>query len=165
MLRKDEDGFYPLSVREYAALRQMFGFVNVMDEDALKERLKTIPSGWRDMRMMAAVSKHLVHELLTTVPIKKRLSIQSELRNTVCEIKFKPPSSKMEDCVVISRKALVRLMERAIDMDCLFCDKSLNECKRCTLYKDLNACFPYELAEPTDNKCLFAGVSGLEAEE
>ena len=47
--RPDEDGRYPLSMKEYTALRTLFGAVNALDSDTLKERCKLFPGGWRDL--------------------------------------------------------------------------------------------------------------------
>ena len=162
----DEDGRYPLSTREYDALRTVFGAVNALDIDTLKDRCGLIKNGWRDIRLAHSLLKRVMQELLCTVPAKKLMTIRTELKHTVCELKVKPPSSmSLGGSVYVDHQALVKLAERAISMDCLFCDKDAKQGKRCPLYKALNACFPYELCEPTDEKCPFAGVSRLTLED
>lgn len=158
----DENGRYPLSMQEYTALRTLFGAVNALDSDTLKDRCRLFPGGWRDLRCAQALSRKVMENLLCTVPAKKLLSMRRELTHTICEVKIKPPASSTQDTVMISRKALVDLINRAVYMDCLLCEKTAKECKRCTLYQAINACFPYELLDPQDELCPFAGVSKLE---
>ena len=162
----DEDGRYPLSSREYEALRTLFGAVNALDTENLKNRCKLIKNGWRNLRLAQTLLKRLMEQILTTVPLKKLVSIQKELRYTVCEIKIRPPvEDKNCGTVYVKQEAMVRLADRAINMDCCVCEKSAKECKRCQLFQDLNACFPYELWEPEDTLCPFAGVTSLRLEE
>jgi len=160
----DADGRYPLSMQEYTALRTLFGAVNALDSDTLKDRCKLFPGGWRDLRCAYTLCKKVMENLLFTVPAKKLVSMRRELTHTICEVKIKPPTSSTEDTVMVSRRALIDLINRAIYMDCMFCEKNAKECKRCQLYKDMNACFPYELLDPQDTLCPFAGVSKLEEE-
>lgn len=167
MIRKpDEDGRYPLSMREYEALRTIFGCVNALDDDheTLKARCKLFKGGWRDLRMLAAVSKRLMEKLLCTVPRKKLLTIQRELQHTICEVKIKPIAAPhRENMVCVSEDAMIRVCNRAMQDNCYLCDKTHKEAKRsCELYRDVQACFPYDFNESTD--CPFAGMSGLRTE-
>lgn len=162
----DEDGRYPLSTKEYEALRTVFGVVNALDSDTLKERCALIKNGWRDIRLAHTLLRRVMEELLCTIPAKKLMAIHTELKHTVCELKVKPPSGiGRGGCVYVDHKAFITICERAISMDCLFCEKDAKAGKRCPLYKALNACFPYELCEPEDTRCPFAGVSRLTLEE
>ena len=105
----------------------------------------------------------MAEELLKSVPAKKLLSMQRELQYTICEIKLKPPTKETgRDYIYIPRKEFISLLQRAIQMDCLLCDKSIKEAKKCGLYRNIDACFPYMLDEPTDTHCPFVGVSKLE---
>lgn len=118
------------------------------------------------MRLAYTLMQKLMKNLLTTIPYKKLSAIKIELQHTICKLEIKPVvGSANTGCVYINQAALVRIAEKAISTECFLCDKSAKECKRCQLYKDLNACFPYELCEPTDVKCPFAGISELQLEE
>ena len=162
--RPDEDGRYPLSMKEYTALRTLFGAVNALDSDTLKERCKLFPGGWRDLRCAYTLCQRLMEKLLCTIPAKKLLSMRRELTHTICEVKIRPLSSSESDSVMLDRKALIDLINRAIYMDCMLCQKTVKECKHCPLFKTIDACFPYDLIDPKDELCPFAGVSRLEEE-
>ena len=164
MLRDpDEHGRYPLSMREYEALRMMFAAVTALDCEPLHDRCDLFPGLWETVQKAKDDMFGATEQLLTTVPAKKLVAMRHELKYTVCKIDIRPPSKDAgRDYLYIPRKAFIELLQRAIQLDCMVCDKSLKECKKCKLYKDIDACFPYLLDEPTDTKCPFAGVSRLE---
>ena len=165
MYRKpDADGRYPLSMQEYEALRTIFGCVNALDDDneRLKARCQLIKGGWRDMRLLATTARRLMENLLCTVPAKKLLSIRRELQHTICEIKVKPVAMNSDSIVYVSQDALLRVCNRAMQENCYLCDKSHREARQhCDLYKDVQACFPYDFEQSVD--CPFSGMKGLTA--
>ena len=81
---KDADGRFHFSEREYYATRELFGIVSTFNKYAglLEHRVREIPGGWRDLRMLMTVSEKLLKSILRTVPKKKLAAIQKELRNT-----------------------------------------------------------------------------------
>lgn len=167
MLRNpDEHGRYPLSMREYETIRMMFAAVSALDCDPIHERSDLIPGLWDKIKTLRDEMMQATEELLKTVPAKKLMAMQHELHYTVCKIETKPPSKEAgRDYIYVPRKAYVELLQRAIQLDCVICDKSIQDCKKCKLYRNIDACFPYLLEEPTDKLCPFAGVSKLEVGE
>ena len=163
--RADEDGRYPLSTREYDALRTLFGAVNAMALDMLKDRCDLHPGDWEKLQEAKDVTQGVLNNILRTIPLKKLVAISTELKNTICELKIKPPVTKANGMIYIDQAAMVRMAERAICLDCAICEKTREEGKRCALFRDINACFPYELLEPDDALCPFAGVTRLQLED
>lgn len=161
MLKADENGKYPLKMREYGSLLTLFGMSVLLDGDKLKERLQTIPNGWRDMRLIVSLLDKVKDELLSTVPDKKLRAIQTELRHSVCELKINPPTVHSSGCVYVNQEALVKLADRAIDTECILCEKSSKECLKCELYNAINDCFPYETMREGAEYCPFAGAAHL----
>lgn len=162
----DADGRYPLSTKEYEALRLLFASKAAFENTALKDRLQTIPGAWRDMRCVWAKVDKLLTRLLDTIPLKKLLALKRELKNTYCEMRIKGASNTTSnDCVYVSHQAIVRLIDRAMDMQCGLCEKSAEDCRKCQLFQDIAACFPYEIVMPKDSLCPFAGLWGLEEEK
>ena len=156
----DKDGRYPLSGKEYEALRTLFGAVNALSLDAMKDRLEILGC-WEEYENTHKVMRRIMEKLLTTIPQKKLQSIHRDLAHTICEIKVRPPVGDAKHEVTIDQAILIRLMERAIAMDCFCCQKTAKEGLRCQLYKDLNACFPYELTDPGEAVCPFSEQSIL----
>lgn len=74
MWRKpDEDGRYPLSHAEYQALRSIFGAKNALEQTHhdLERRVRLIPGGWRDFRLVMTLIDKLMAAVLGTIPQKK----------------------------------------------------------------------------------------------
>ena len=165
MLKADETGRYPVSMREYEDIRFLFGMSAALDQmEDLKPRLGLIKNGWRDIRMMAATVSRLIEALLKTVPLKKLLAMQSELKRTVCNVSVKGPAGRVDDdLTVVPFDALLHVMDRAIQMDCTFCSKSAKEGKKCKLHKAIETCLQYEMAKNKDNPdaCPLAGSAAL----
>ncbi len=69
----DEKGRYPMSNAEYQALRALFGAKNALEQTSkdIERRMRLIPGGWRDFRMLVSVLDKLLMSVLRTVPQKK----------------------------------------------------------------------------------------------
>lgn len=149
-----------LSNREYHALRGIFGMVNnfnVLAPD-LEKRCKSTGDGWRMLRQIQGLSEKLMAKLLATVPVNKLKLMQTDLKYTVCEIKLKYDVLKREETeyVCVPAKELDRLVSRIMNYECLICDKCAKDAKKCPLYKDISATYPWEF-ESIDGKCPLAG--------
>lgn len=83
---------FPLSGREYYALRELFGVVSTFNNCAgeLDKRVRSIPGAYRDYRMIQSVAEKLVRKLLTTVPKNKLVQISKELKYTRIVVEVKP---------------------------------------------------------------------------
>ena len=138
----------PLSGREYYALRELFGIVSLFNANAdeLQKRVQMIPGGWRDLRLITAVSEKLMGNLLKTVPHNKLAMIQRELTHTVCEVKVNMDVSgrKSENFCYVPDGALVRTVKRLMGYECLFCEKCENDVKRCPIRTDFEALYPWD---------------------
>ena len=53
-------------------------------------------------------------------------------------------------------EAIDRLVERVMMWECLSCDKSAKEAKKCPVFKDIDACFSWDQA-PNGDACPYAG--------
>ena len=160
----------PLSGREYGALRSFFGVVSTLAiaEDNLKERVKLIPNGWRNWRLVESVSYKLLQDLMYTLPLNKLKQIQTELAHTRCYVEVRreycnpaiDPDEKM--MTYIPQRPFERIMAIAVNSECLFCDKTGKAAKRCPLRADLNAVYHFELEKELEEigrggECPFAG--------
>ena len=166
MKQPDEHGRYPLSSKEYESLRTLFGAINALNMTGLQDRLELVEFAHEDLSVAKRLMQGVSAGLLGTVPLNKLLIIQKELRDTVCELRIRPiAQDKKTGCVYVDQSAIARLADRAIQMDCVMCEKTAKEAKKCQLFRDLNACFPYDLDKPDDVLCPFAGVSTVRMED
>lgn len=163
MREADKDGRYPLTGREYEAMRTLWGAMNALQGDDLKARLQTTKDGWKALKTAEAFMQKAIEALNMTIPLNKLLTLQRELKETVCIVRLRGASYvSQRDSVFVSQPALVRLLDRAIQMDCMLCEKTRKEGAKCRLYRDIAACFPYELENPNEeDKCPFAGINHI----
>ena len=161
----DQDGRYPLNMREYETVRMIFAAVTALDCGPIRERCELKPGVWDTLEKRKADLYDALTKILSTVPLKKLVAMQHELEYTACRVELKPPSRDSgRDWIYIPRRQYIALLQRAIQMDCMLCEKTVKECKRCDLYRDIDACFPYLLEEQGDVYCPFHGVTKLEVE-
>lgn len=163
--KPDADGRYPLSGREYGALKTIIAAVNSLETDALNPRCELCENALDDLNTARSLLRKTLDALLETVPVKKLIAIRKEMGCTYCVLKTQPIGDVTNHTVYVDQPSMVRLMERAISMECFMCERSAKECQRCPLFHDLSACFPYDLLEPSDTLCPFAGVSKLQLED
>lgn len=154
----DADGRIPLSSREYKGLRALFGAVNVLTQYSgeLERRARGIKNGWRDLRCLQANADRLTQRLLATVPLKKLVAINTELKNTYCELQTKGAVNSIDnDCMYIEVSKLVELCKAAAKVECFACDKSHKEAKKaCPIYATIEAVFGYDFTD--QEKCPLA---------
>ena len=150
-----------LSYREYRALRQLFGVVDAWDREGseLEKRLKLIKGGWRDARLLMMLSEKLLRGILGTIPQKKLRMIQKELESTTCEITVRNTVAplKKEAFTYVEEEALERITDRAMQMECLLCDKCGKDARNCQLRKDIERLYMWDFPKIKDNQpCHFA---------
>ena len=158
----DEQGRYPLSAREYLCLCNVIGALHALitNKEELKERLELTGTGWEDLQSVIETGNRIYDKLLETIPIKKLIAIRREMRYMVCETRLNQAAKREDaDDVFISNNALRHIINRAICIDCTFCEASRENCKKCQLYKEISDCFPYELGKPEGEHCPLSGAT------
>lgn len=155
---------FPLSGREYYALRELFGVVSTFNNCAgeLDKRVRSIPGAYRDYRMIQSVVEKLVRKLLTTVPKNKLVQISKELKYTRIVVEVKPEITPSRDdgnlLTYVPQRALERIMEKVVGYECFCCEKAGKDARRCQLRRDIEATYHYDY--PDDGKeCPFAGMT------
>ena len=116
--KPDNNGRYSLSGREYYALRELFAAVDGFNRNAceLEKRVRTIPNGYRDLRMLQSVSAKLMRDILETVPVKKLAQIRRELSSSEMILRVKPINPKEneydDNLTYVPQQALERFAVR-----------------------------------------------------
>ena len=143
------DNRFPLSGREYHALRALFGNVSAFAScaDELTKRTKAVPGAYRDMKCIMALSDKLLDSVLSTVPAKKLGMIRRDLKNVKVEVKVGRDftGQKPDGYCYVPETPLTRLMDSVMSNECLLCDKQGAEAKKCQFRKDLDALMPWDL--------------------
>ena len=172
MLRQDQDGFYPLTGKEYAAFLKICAAESSLleQETVLKERLKLKQNLYRDYRMITNRISNVTSMILSTVPIKKLLQIQRETRNVKYCLQIGPDADtrKKNQVIYVDEQAFINLLDQVVGMNCLLCDKHGKDVKRCPWLKIIEDVMPYSPdpdLDPADGTCQLAGRSHIIEED
>jgi hypothetical protein len=172
MLRQDQDGFWPLTGKEYTAFLRICAAESALleCEDVLKERLKLRPNLYRDYRMITKRISSLTSLILSTVPLKKLFQIQRETRNVKVFLQIGPDADnrKKNQVIYVDEQAFINLLDQVVGMNCLLCDKHGKEVKRCPWLKIIEDVMPYSpdpALDPADGTCQLAGRSYIVEED
>lgn len=152
---------YPLSYREYTALRQLFGIAHIWNDKGheLEKRLKKIPNGWRDAKMLMATSEKLLIKVLETIPPEKIHQIKLELQNTWLEVVVRNcigNTPKGQAYTYVDTATLERITDKAMELSCVFCEKKGKEARDCPLRKDIERTYHWDFPQiGKDGECHF----------
>lgn len=101
-------------------------------QTVMQKRLKMIPNGWRDAKMLYVRLCKLFEDIVTTIPPEKQLYIARTAKNMSYRVFYHGTVSTVDDDVsVIPNKDFQNLCI-ATHEKCLFCDK---DCSQCVLGK------------------------------
>ena len=161
----DAEGRYSVSYREYQAIRALFGTQNslIFAQKDLEQRLKVVPDGWRDFRLVYSVLEKLLTRLLKTVPSQKLLTMKRELENTYCEVKMKGAVGPVEGDLlrVVRQEDLEKIVDSAMEMNCYMCERC--DYKKCPLYQAIQGAYHYDF--PKAKTCPLSGETTLRKDE
>jgi len=140
-----------LSGREYYGLRALMGVVSTFETELgyLEKRLRGINMGWCHARLIVALADRLLDKVLATVPPKKLQQIRQEIDHTRVEINVTPDytGAHKQMFTYVPNDALEWMEDQVIDMNCLMCEKTEKESKRCPVRKNIEALFAYDFPE------------------
>lgn len=143
-----------LTPSEYYALQDYFGVVSILSTHLkhLEKRAKSIPGVWRDLRMMQTVSDRVLKKILPTIPAKKLALIHKNLKHTKISVKvdWDVTGKKDPTFVYVPEDELYRMVARVVNYECLFCEKSRADMRRCEIRKDFEALYPYDVTGDKD---------------
>ena len=131
--------------------------------DALRDRLKLVPHGWRQYRLLASTLDRLLRDLYPTIPLKGQLYLEKSMKHGEVLIRFvptyRPPEWKM-----VKDEDLATLINLAMTAECAICLKSGREIKKCELRRALEDIAPPDAGHPAGgcgyNEVTLAGEYG-----
>lgn len=165
LTKKERDGRYTLSMAEWTGIRVLHAAIGALNHDApsLQERLqKETDNGWTQLRQAQGALKKVDEKLLATIPLRQREVMYRELQHTYMHVNVEMGAvGKQEGIIYVSKSALERLVDRAIQLDCFACSKVGKETKRCRLFRDIQGVFHYDISPCEDGLCPFAGLTEI----
>ena len=146
-----DDERWPMSGPEYAALKAIVGSMSTLltEEAQIEKRLKRIKGGWRDLKLIEAKEIAIYEAILKTVPLKKLQQMEIELKNASLQISIvRDVTGKHKPAFTyVPTEALRWFEEQVVDINCILCDKSEKESRRCPIRRNIEALYAYDLPE------------------
>ena len=102
--------------------------------DVMRERLKLIPNGWRQWRLMVSIINRLVPQVYSVIPVKTRRHIENLCNHGEVVIRIKP-TARVPEHTLISDDDLCVVCDAAMENECAICLKQGKEIDRCPLRK------------------------------
>lgn len=110
----------------------------------MQERLRKIPNGWRDYRLIDAKLTNLFGRLCCTVATGHLMTLKKTVEFGRIKINVNP-ASKIEGYAVAPQDALETIINTAMGHECALCVREGAELKNCPLKKAFSeVCFPEE---------------------
>ena len=154
-----------LSGKEYAALLSLFAAISHYGElfPVLKKRAEMIPGLWEKMQNVEELTNSLLDGILSTIPADKLLHVKADIQHVKLYIKVEPPgcvpSVDMSGFSYVPTKALNGLLCYVMEHECLLCDKTPVEARKCPIKKMFEDCLPHEVAAKDTGSCKYADMS------
>lgn len=105
--------------------------------DSVKERIKRVnPNGWRDLRLLYALTCRIQEQLLQTMPDSRRDYYTALAAHGRYRLDIQGPI-RPESFVLISDKHLGAMLEEIMEIKCLMCMKDGAEIEACPIRQTL----------------------------
>ena len=105
------------------------------NEQNLKERLQSIPNGWRDYRLALKTMERVIDAVYATLPEKTIRHMARLCAVGEVVIRPKPALTKGAYCQVVDNEDLKFLINRAMEGCCAICLKEPAEVRGCPMRK------------------------------
>ena len=159
----------PMRHDEYVAFLELAALLGCTENltASLEKRLRSIPGGWRDARLLDNLAGRLLTRLCDTIPAKKLTALRREIDHTQVFIRTRPDygANSNDDVTYVREDALDKIVNRLIGFECKLCDRSLAEQKRCRLRKEIEDIYHFELPVPAGGECPMIGASLMRIRE
>lgn len=138
MSRADEQGRQMPNRRENALMLDLMLVRNTLakNSEAVRGRLKSVPHGWRDMRLLWHLVNRLQQELLKTMPDRRAAYYDQMARHGQVIIDIPGPIPRGRH-ILITDEHLAAITEAAMRSECALCVKEGKEAQRCPIRQAL----------------------------
>ena len=135
----------PLNGREMQAIEYLAALDSQMvkHSETMRQRLKQVPNGWRQWRLLTAIAGKLLEQLYDTLPMKNLKHMQNICSYGEMFIRMRP-ISRVPEYTLVSEDDIRQLVNAAMAAECAICLRDAKEVARCPLRKCLMNIVPPE---------------------
>ena len=138
-----QSGRRPMNGREMRVIEYLAAMDSKIVEsgDAMRDRLRDIPNGWRQWRLMASTLSRLLVQLYDLMPIKNLRHIQNVCAHGEVLIRMQP-ASRVPEYTLVNEDDLRILVNTSMAAECAICFKEGKEIDRCPLRRAMLSIAP-----------------------
>ena len=154
-----------LTGKEYSAILSLFAQVSHFTVllPLLESRIKLIPGLWEKMTQAMELTEECLHEISHTIPENKLRHVLADVQHAKIYIKIEPPgcvpSVDMTGMSYIPTRSLNDLLSYVMEHECLLCDKSPVEARKCPVRKMFDDSLPHEVTAQDAAHCRYSDMS------
>lgn len=139
----DEKDCERLTRSEYYGLMQIMIVLNYAahGQDDLRERLKSIPSGNQRMAMALGGLRAICDDIVGTIPVGQAKQIRNTMQDR--DVQIVPKLTARSRNVIFEESVAKALMDAAMEK-CRGCVEDGESCRKCKLYKVMEAAMPLD---------------------
>lgn len=104
----------------------------IAHQDTLRDRLKMIPNGWRQWRLMTVTVNNLLVAVYDTLPIKTLQHMQRLYMYGEVAVRIKP-AIRIPEQIMVNEDDLREIINKAMAAECAICLKDDRQAKGCKL--------------------------------
>ena len=137
------NGRRPMNGQEMKILEYLAAMDSRMTEagETMKERLKDVPNGWRQWRLLDATLKRLLLDIYKVTPIRNMRTLQNICDHGEIAIRISP-ATRLPEHVFVNENDLHILINTSMAAECAVCIRQGKEIDRCPLRQALLAIAP-----------------------
>ena len=161
-----------LSGREYSAILSLFSAVSHYTElyPMLRKRAEMVPGTTELMEQVSEGTSEVIDRILGTVPPEKLRQLQADIKHVKLYIKVEPPGCvptiDMTSYSYVPTKALNALLAHVMENECLVCDKTPEEARKCEYRRLIEKTLVHEVDAVDTEHCKYSDmVVGVERED
>jgi len=154
-----------LSGREYAAMLSLFAAISHYTElfPLLRKRANLVPGLWEKMEQAQALTDEILSEISATIPVDKARHILQDIQHVRLYVKVEPPGSvrsvDMTSYSYVPTPQLNELLTYVMEHECLMCDKTPVEARKCEYRKTFEGALAHEVDAKDTDHCRYSDMS------
>ena len=154
-----------LSGKEYSAVLSLFAAVSHYAElyPWLRKRAEMVPGTVELMDSVQENSQDIIDRILSTIPQEKLYHMKMDLGHVKLYIKVEPPgcvpSKDMTGYSYVPTKALNELLAYLVTHECIFCDKTATEARKCPYRGIIDKVLVHDVDGVDREHCKFSDIT------
>jgi hypothetical protein len=128
----------------------------------LEKRARMVPNLWRDIRMVQTRLDGILSAILSTCPPEKLRHISADVRNTQLYVRVEAPglhSQSTEGFSYTPTRTINNLLGYLVEHECMMCDKTPVEARKCPMRKIIDSALPHEVNTPDGEHCRYSDMA------